>query len=94
MLMRQRHGADQREVLSMVAARACLRVEKRKLARIGIRHEERLQQALCVAVHLQDLVTLTACQQPFDGLAFSLLTVDSLRLCAVFIHGEHQAAVQ
>ena len=42
----------------------------------------------------QDFFALVPGQQAFEGLRLALLLVDRLRLRAVLVHGQHQAAIQ
>ena len=93
-LVQERDGADEREVLHVIAPRARAAVEEGQLARVGIHHQHGLQEPLRVAMHAEDFFALVPGQQPFDGLRFALLSVDRLRLRAVLVHGQHQTAVE
>ena len=54
-LVQQRDGADQRQVLHVVAAGAGAVVEERQLPGVGIDHPQRPQEPLGVAVQLDDV---------------------------------------
>ena len=45
-------------------------------------------------MHPQHLRPLLPRPQPFERLRLALLFVDRLRLCAVLVHRQHQAAIQ
>jgi hypothetical protein len=92
--MEQGYRADQRQVLHVVASHARELVGKRQLIDEWVHHEQRLQQALRVLMPLHDLTPALLLQQAFERLPFALQTVNRLRLLSVFVHREHQAAVQ
>ena len=94
MLMQQRNRANKREVLCMVTAHARQPVGELQLMRKGVGHEQRFQQALRVLMKLQNRTPGFAFVQAFDGLRFPLQTVNRLCLLALFVHRQHQAAVQ
>ena len=78
----------------MIAPHARERVGKRQFVDERIHHEQRLQQTLRVLMPPHDLAPLLLLQEAFERLLFTLQTVDGLRLLAVFVDREHQAAVQ
>ena len=93
-LMQQRHAADERQILHVVAPGPRLRVVEGQLPRVGIDDRDRLQEPLRVAMHGKHRVAVPPPQQPFDRLRLALHSMDSLRLRPVFIDGENKAAVQ
>ena len=51
------------------------------------------QEPLRVAVQLHDLLPLPPRPESLDGLRFALLLVDGARLGLLFVHREHDAAI-
>ena len=93
-LVQQRDGANQRQIFHVVAPRPGLAVEEGQFPRVRIGYEERLEQPLRVAMDCRIVFAVLPRQQPFERLRLALLFVDGLGLRAVFVHRQHQAAIQ
>ena len=78
----------------MVPPRAQLGIEEGQIPGIRISDEQRAQKPLRVLVQADDVAPLLAPHQAFQRLLLALQSVDGLRLLALFVDGEHQAAVQ
>lgn len=93
-LVKQRQGANQGEVLQVVAPRPGLAVEEGQLAGVRVHDGDGLQQSLRITMQGENRFALPARQQAFQGLLLALLPVDSLRLLALFVHRQHETAIQ
>ena len=74
-LMQQRDGVDERQVLGVIAAGPCEAVGEREIAGERIHYGERLQQALGILMHFQNVVALLRCQQAFQRMRLALQPV-------------------
>jgi hypothetical protein len=93
-LMEQRDGADQREELGVVAARARQPVREAQLARIRIDYGDRPQQPLRVAMQRGNGLAAAPGQQAFERLRLTLPAVDGAGLLAVLVHRQRETAVE
>ena len=93
-LAQERHGADECQVLHVIAAGSRSGVEESELAGEGIRHQERLQEPLRVAVCFEDRLAVLPGEEPFERLRFALQAMDRPRLLAVLVDAQDETAIQ
>ena len=95
MLMQQGDGLDQGQQLRIIAPRP-----RRRIREVGHLHGmvvcnlDGPEQPLRVAMQPHHLRAVAPRPQSLDGLRFALLLMDRPRLFLLFIHAQHQAAVQ
>ncbi len=77
-LIEQRDGADQRQILHVVAPHARKRVGKRQFIDKRIHHEQRLQQPLSILMQADELLAPLPLQQACEGLLLALQAMNGL----------------
>lgn len=93
-LMQQRQAGDEGEVLGVVATRTHPAASEGQLRRERIDHVQRAEEPLCVAVKLDDVLALLACEEVLQGLRSPLPVMNGARLLGALIEGEDQAPIE
>jgi hypothetical protein len=93
-LMEKSDGANERQELHVVPASPRAGVGERESLRERVHHDDRTEQPLRGLVDVNDPVSVSTCEDAFEGLRCPLPLVNPLRLLAALIHGEHEASVQ
>ena len=93
-LVKERDGVDQRQVLGMVPPGPGPGVEESQGRRVGVDHRERPKQPLGVSVPADDRLPVLAGQEAFERSALPLEAVDRPRLLPGLVDRQDQAAVE
>ena len=72
MLVQQRHGIDQAQVLRVIAPQARLMIGEGEMFRVRIHHRNRLQKPLRVLVQLRQVLLVSIAQEPVQRAAQAL----------------------
>ena len=92
-LVQQRDGVDQGEILFMIAPGAGLVGEEGQAVGVGVDHGQGAQEALGVLMQGEQAGFVLPGGQPRQGALLALAAVDGFGLLAAFVHREHEAAV-